>query len=50
MQRKGPGKDLGDWPLTVLVDQCLVENGQPVPDEAMAELTRWTSGEALDDF
>ena len=46
-QRRGSTTDLADWPLTVLVDQCLVENGEPIPDDAAEELTRWTRGEAL---
>jgi hypothetical protein len=46
-QRKNAGNDLADWPLVVLIDQCLVENGQPISEEAAAELTRYISGEAV---
>lgn len=48
-QRRSTETGLGDWPLVVLVDQCLVENGQPIPEDAADELTRWTRGEAQPD-
>ena len=44
--RRGSQNGLADWPLEVLVDQCLVENDQPIPEDAAEELTRWIRGEA----